>query len=388
MPIINLTTSYLGIIPPNDPVVTFVSATGSSITVNITNPNEYSVKAYYGHTNPNPTLNTTISANSNQNVTVSGLTAGTNYTIYAYLENTENNSKSITVSVLASTPSELYAFTTFTFTNAGVTGGSGPTLAQLRSSYSSSSWTQNNDYFNITTQGIQLWTVPATGNYIITARGAQGGGTSYGDGRAGGLGAVMVGTFNLTQGQKIKILVGQMGGVQSNYSSYGGGGGGGTFVATQDNIPLIVAGGGGGATGNGSSTNSTINALTSTSGQQGGSSGGAGGTNGGGGGQGSGAPNGGGGFIGNGVGSYVANSFINGGTGSGSCTPGAEGFGGGSGSCGGGGGGGGYSGGGGGGNCCGGSTGGGGGGGSYNNGSNQNNSISNTSHGNVVIQRL
>jgi hypothetical protein len=247
MPIVNLTTSYLGIIPPNDPVVTFVSATGSSITVNITNPNEYSVKAYYGHTNPNPILNTTISANSNQNVTVSGLTVGTNYTIYVYLENTENNSTSTTVSVLASTPAELYAFTSHMFTNAGATGINGPTLSQCQGAYSSTSWASNSNFFTVTGSfsGIQIWTVPATGNYRINANGARGGNNS-GYSRTGGNGARMQGDFALNQGDKIKIMVGQMG-TDISSTCDGTGGGGGTWVTTELNTQLVVAAGGGGA---------------------------------------------------------------------------------------------------------------------------------------------
>ena len=171
-------------------------------------------------------------------------------------------------------------FTFHTFTNAGATGRAGPILSQLRSAYSYASWAQNDSYLSMTTQGIQLWTVPATGSYTITAVGALGG-----SGRnTGGYGTSMKGTFNLTEGEIIKIMVGQKGG---NRSSTGGtnetegGGGGGTFVAKSDNTPMIVAGGGGGS---GSASNG-LNASTSTSGVAGGSSGsGDGGINGGGGG--------------------------------------------------------------------------------------------------------
>jgi hypothetical protein len=263
MPIVNLTTSFLGIIPPNDPVVTFVSATGDSITVNITNPNEYSVKAYYGHTNPNPTLNTTISANSNQNVTVSGLTSGTNYTIYVYLENTENNSKSATVSVLASTLAELYAFSSHTFTNAGATGRLGPTIAQVRSAYSSVAWTQNNDYLSMTTQGIQQWKVPSDGTYRITTAGAKGGQTA-------GQGGILRADYVLTQGQVLNLVVGQIGG--NDPGGAGAGGGGGSFVysgAIGSNGLLIAAGGGGGMDdggGSGYSASSTLNPTADNTG--------------------------------------------------------------------------------------------------------------------------
>jgi hypothetical protein len=178
----------------------------------------------------------------------------------------------------------LYAFSSHTFTNASVTGRFGPTLSQCRTAYSSASWAQDttNNYLNMTSQGIQLWKVPATGSYTIQAAGARGGAGTATE-RSGGHGAACTGTFNLTQGHVVQILVGQSGlnrsGNASNTSE--GSGGGGTFVALSDNTPLIVAGGGGGAgyLGNG------LNASTSTSGSSGASAGsGAGGINGGGGG--------------------------------------------------------------------------------------------------------
>ncbi|KAH3759697.1 hypothetical protein Pelo_8492 [Pelomyxa schiedti] len=101
--------------------------------------------------------------------------------------------------------------------------------------------------------GIQQWVVPVAGNYKLTAIGASGGG-----GWKGGLGAIVVTTLNLQQGQTINILVGQTGG---DGSPGGGGGGGGTFVwengvmvqggsaPTTNGKILVCAGGGGGATG-------------------------------------------------------------------------------------------------------------------------------------------
>lgn len=133
----------------------------------------------------------------------------------------------------------LYTFTTFTFTNASVTGRLGPNLAQIQSAYSATAWTQNTAFLNMSNQGIQLWTVPQDGNYQITCAGAEGGAARLG---SGGLGATMVGTFALTRGSIIKILVGQQGLSGTNQ----GGGGGGSFVTLNDNTPLICAGGGGG----------------------------------------------------------------------------------------------------------------------------------------------
>jgi hypothetical protein len=180
---------------------------------------------------------------------------------------------------------ELYSFTTFTFTNADATGRTGPTYSALTSAYSSASWTANTAFFNAT-DGIQLWTVPATATYEIQVTGASGG-TSFGP-RAGGLAAIMTANFSLTEGQKLKILVGQMGlgGNTSNSCGSDGGGGGGSFVALEaGNSPLIVAGGGGGAGNN--QINRDLdrkNAANSTNGNKAsGNNGGNGGTAGGGG---------------------------------------------------------------------------------------------------------
>ena len=54
----------------------------------------------------------------------------------------------------------------------------------------------------------------------------------------------MIGTFSLSKGEIIQILVGQEGGI--NKDLYSSGGGGGTFVVRGNNTSLIMAGGGGG----------------------------------------------------------------------------------------------------------------------------------------------
>ena len=93
--------------------------------------------------------------------------------------------------------------------------------------------------------GIQQWTVPHTGDYRIEAIGAAGGYDIYSNrGQYQGRGARMKGTFRLLKGEKIQILVGQEGGI--NTQSQSSGGGGGTFVVRGSNTPLIIAGGGGG----------------------------------------------------------------------------------------------------------------------------------------------
>ena len=90
------------------------------------------------------------------------------------------------------TPKGLYSFSSHTFTNCGATGRTGPTLANCKSSYDTV-WEGDTDFFNVQTQGIQEWTVPANGTYRIEAYGSQGGGSS------GGLGARMRGDFELAE---------------------------------------------------------------------------------------------------------------------------------------------------------------------------------------------
>lgn len=263
------------------------------------------------------------------------------------------------------------------------------------------------------TGSIQTFTVPACVTSItIDARGAAGGGS------IGGLGARMVGTFTVTYGEQLNILVGEQG---DPSIGQGAGGGGGTFVADIFNNPLIVAGAGGGQGSSGAGNPGNIT-LTGSNGTQP-ISGGIGGTNGGGGGGASDngsciSGGGGGGFCGNGgeasnggspgnggvgcvdggngsSGSLCASgiglSYLNGGAGGtgcsiGGCSPVSGGYGGGGGTAGGGGaGGGGYSGGGGGGWNSG-TPSGGGGGGSYNNGTNQNNTTGfQSGNGQVII---
>jgi len=269
---------------------------------------------------------------------------------------------------------------TYTFLTAGATGNTGPTQAQLDSTYASC----NLNGMVVSNAGIQTLTVPISCFYYIEARGAQGG--SEMPLKFGGKGSIMSGHFNLTSGTILKILVGQEG--SSSNGCYGGGGG--SFVSTITNSPLIIAGGGGGAGGSGGGNGA--DASIGNSGTAG-LAGGAGGTNGNGGvaantNGGSGA-----GFFTDGAGTFytpecstaVGRSFVNGGIGGqfDDWMPG--GFGGGGSAWSGngnGGGGGGYSGGG----TCGSSFLGGGGGGSFNSGTNQvNSSGANTGDGIVII---
>ena len=330
-----------------------------------------------------------------------GLMSTSTYFMRAYAVNTIGFGYGNLISLSATTGGGLYTFTSLTFTNAGATGRAGPAYTAIKSEYNTApgggAWTQNTSYLNMTTQGIQLWTVPQSGSYQITTVGAKGG-----DGRLGinGRGTRMIGTFSLIRGDILKIVVGQQGLSALGPGGCGsllGGGGGGSFVTDNSNNPLIVAGGGGG----GSYyiiSQSQVDATTVNNGNAGDGSpgGGTGGVAGGGGGQGTGcvtgAP-GGGGLTGNGVpsGSGGGTSFTNSAQG-GTLSYIDGGFGGGGSShlyTGGGGGG--YSGGGGGGlvtcSCT--SLNSGGGGGSFNNGTSQSNSTGiGTAMGSVTITRL
>jgi len=258
---------------------------------------------------------------------------------------------------------------TFTFTNCGQTGYTGPSQSQVNSTYGST----NTLYSQVTaTAGIQYWTVPSTGIYSIEVHGAEGG-YSNNYGGSGGDGSMMSGDFSLTVGTQLKILVGQEG----YANTYDGGGGGGTFVTLTDNTPIIIAGGGGG--GSASCSQNYQHGWINENGQSN-CNGTLGGTNGSGGNNcttaGPGA-----GLLGNGQGGWYGQAFVNGGNGHSNQAQGGFGGGGAGGGTNGAGGGGGYSGGAG--SCWDTYA---GGGGSYNSGTNQlNQTGENTGHGYVII---
>jgi hypothetical protein len=338
--------------------------------------------------NPSPAAptvsgNTVFCGSASTTLTASG---GTNYVWYSNAAGTTqvSTSASFTTPVLNTTTTYYVSTTTggvvqlptYTFTTCGATGRFGPSQAQVNSAYSGTTLAGQ-----VTSNaGIQLWTVPTTGTYVIETRGAKGFGTN------GGRGARMIGTFNLTAGQQLKIVVGQQAPAPIATYSNQFGGGGGSFVTFANNTPLIVAGGGGGS--HALTFNNNSNGLIVTNGGNGlnGPTNGAGGTAGAGGAT-AGSADGGGGLNGNGAGTGGGLSFINGANGGSSI--GIGGFGGGGGTsswnnrrAGGGGG---YSGGGGAGST---TTGypEGGGGGSFNNGTNQSNTAGfNNVDGQVII---
>jgi len=108
---------------------------------------------------------------------------------------------------------------------------------------------------SIQTQGVQLWTVPFTGTYEITAVGGRGGGwyPSSGTSAYGGGGAYLKGTTTLSSGTVIAIIVGQGGSDMLQNGGAGGGGGaswvlsGGAWTSGSASAVYAIAGGGGGA---------------------------------------------------------------------------------------------------------------------------------------------
>jgi hypothetical protein len=145
------------------------------------------------------------------------------------------------------TQAPLFQFTSHTFDEGRVASGyRGPTLAQCQTAYNTT-WDGNANYFTVVGIGIQQWTVPATGMYEIDAYGATGGkyrrdlGNNHIVYYYGGKGARIKGTFSLTRGDIIQILVGQVAD-----QSEPNGGGGGTFVYKSTTSTLLIAAGGGG----------------------------------------------------------------------------------------------------------------------------------------------
>ena len=194
----------------------------------------------------------------------------------------------------------------FTFTNAGQTGPTGPSLAQAKTAYASNGQFNENDtaVFNVTS-GYQTFVVPTTGTYRFTVNGASGGvwTTNPADATTAALmptiggyvrmpGATVVGDYALTAGQAITMVIGQGGGDDTNTVANCPGGGGGTFVTlgvytavTSAIDTLLFAAGGGGGCGYQSADapvtgTAPFNISKGQGGVAGGTAGAAGGTNG------------------------------------------------------------------------------------------------------------
>lgn len=199
-----------------------------------------------------------------------------------------------------------------TFTPAGATGNVGPTQSQVNTAYDNTLLEGN---VTVIDNGTQVWKVPFSGKWQLTAAGAGF------DGVTNQRGAKIVAKFDLNTGEELRIVVGQVG---TNIRC----GSGGTFVSKYDRVltstdtyaldsikvvPLIVAGGAGGTnTANnvgigGQVGNDGANSSTAALGGTGGL-----------GGAGNGFAVGGAGFRGNGTGAdgtaptNVSQSFLNG----------------------------------------------------------------------------
>ena len=123
----------------------------------------------------------------------------------------------------------------------------GPSLDEIRAAYADQ---HSLDEVTIDPnhQGYQQWTVPASRTYRIVAVGAQGGGSTGVNAAAtnGFPGAKIAGTFELTAGQVLTVVVGTAGGTaRDGHGDSSSSSNGGSFVVSGGQ-PLIVAGGGAG----------------------------------------------------------------------------------------------------------------------------------------------
>ncbi len=157
--------------------------------------------------------------------------------------------------------STLYAFTTHTFTSAGISGYLGPSNANFQNAYSSEVW--YTDYFSGNGYGVQTWTAPKTATYELELRGASGGGNTTGAYNPcdPGQGALIITRVILTGGTAYNIVVGQTptGSVYKNGSA--GGGGSWIYTGSIGGTGLIAVAGGGGGWGHGTSGTTGGNGL-------------------------------------------------------------------------------------------------------------------------------
>jgi hypothetical protein len=227
----------------------FIGLTASSSSVNVTftasgftAPLTWSVTS--GTLPSGLSLNTSTGA-----ITGTPNAAYTQATVRITVTDAAASSDFADVTFQVNPPPFLYDQVSVTFTPGGATGANGPSLAQARSGAGNPSW--GSSYIN-TSNGIILWTVGRTGTYNFTLAGARGGRNS-GNGQQGGQGAVgSVNGVSLTQGEVLRIVVGQVG--SNGPGSTGeesGGGGGATYVQRNgQSSPIAVVGGGGGGSAN------------------------------------------------------------------------------------------------------------------------------------------
>jgi hypothetical protein len=183
---------------------------------------------------------------------LTGLTSGNTYFL-----------KNVTASFAGTQALYTLAGDAHTFTTAGISGQVGPTIAQLRASYTGAgAW--SGTYLNQGTYlGYQDWTVPISGIYQFDVSGASG---FNGSGAGGvGRGATVRGRVSLTKGEVITIAVGQVGEAPTSLGVQGGSGGGTFVVRKTGTEPLFAAGGGSAESNSGAGRDAVLNQLGGTS---------------------------------------------------------------------------------------------------------------------------
>ena len=128
-------------------------------------------------------------------------------------------------------------------TSCGATGAYGPSQTECDQVYGQG--------VVESADGIQELEIPYSGLYLFEVSGA---------GQFGALGAKVSGQLTFSEGDIIRVLIGQMG-LMSEACGHGG-----TFVASSTNVPLIVAGGGAGVS---DVSNNSTNASLSECGNDG-----------------------------------------------------------------------------------------------------------------------
>jgi ribosomal protein L18 len=189
-----------------------------------------------------PTTGMTLSSASTSGVTVT-VSAGQpiNGVTYTLTATNPTPTSCVQAFSVTNTITALYSFSSFNFTPIGATGVSGPTtLAGYSGTYPGVGTSYALAIGSGARQGMQLWTVPISGNYQITAAGA--GLTTGPTGPSYGI--QVTSTYTFTAGEVIVLVVGQQG---LRQGTNGWGGCGGSYVVDNSNNPIIIAGGAGGA---------------------------------------------------------------------------------------------------------------------------------------------
>ena len=135
---------------------------GSSVSVSVSGSDPDSTAVSYSSSD----LPAWLSVNSSTGAITGTAPEVSSSTSYSFNITISSQGDSVSRAFSITIVPDLYIFTSHEFTTGGQTGHTGPTLSQLRSSYSTS-WDET--YLNMTTQGIKQWTVTTTANYYIDA---------------------------------------------------------------------------------------------------------------------------------------------------------------------------------------------------------------------------